>query len=688
MKKTAAPPISPLSDAQFRNLFESLAGLYLILDPAFTIVAVSDTYLVATMTRREEIVGRGIFDVFPDNPNDPKADGTRNLTASLQRVLKYATADAMPIQKYDIRQPTGEFEERYWKPVNSPILGANGKVIYIIHCVEDVTKIVLLDRQSQQQIMENEALRTQSKQIESNAYAQVQASENRLKNLVNTILDTIVDGVITINEQGNIKSYNKACARLFGYTPEEVLEKNINILMPEPYRREHDGYLHNYRKSRIPKIIGIGREVSGQRKDGTTFPMELAVGETTQGGDHAFVGIIRDVTERHEAEKAREQLRQAQKMEALGQLTGGIAHDFNNLLAIVLGNLDFMTEKTKEDDPLRAFINPSIEAAEHGAELTKQLLAFGRKQTLQPKIISINELLNYFILLVRHTLGERIEIILSPSEGLWNVNVDPTLLQNALLNLAVNARDAMPAGGKMIFETKNVTIDREYLSHTPEILSGDYVMIAVSDTGEGMSQEIMDKAFDPFFTTKAIGKGSGLGLSMVYGFVKQSAGHIKLYSEIGHGTAVKIYLPKAEGEAQIPANKSTGEAGPVEKNASIVLVVEDNKNVLKLTSGMVESLGYKVITATSGDAAIEILERREDIDLLLTDVMLPGMLNGPELAKLAVKLHPNLKVIFNSGYAEHAIHESGILENGVHLISKPFRKQQLAAIIKEVLKLP
>lgn len=369
------------------------------------------------------------------------------------------------------------------------------------------------------------------------------------------------------------------------------------------------------------------------------------------------------------------------------RLTGGIAHDFNNLLAVVLGNLDFLMERTTEKDPLRNFIKPSIEAAEHGAELTKQLLAFGRKQTLQPKIISINELLQYFSALVRHTLGERIQTVLSTAEDLWNVSVDPSLLQNALLNLSVNARDAMPNGGKLIFETRNVVIDHEYIANSPEVAPGEYVMVAVSDTGEGMTQETIEKAFDPFFTTKPVGKGSGLGLSMVYGFVKQSAGHIRLYSEIGHGSVVKIYLPKAEGERYLSKEK-TGMELTQQARTHLILVVEDNENVLKFTSSMVESLGYNVITAETGDAAIHILKQRSDIDLLLTDVMLAGALNGPELAKLAGTIRPGLKVIFNSGYAEHAIHESGILEQGVHLLTKPFRKQQLAGILKDVLKHP
>ena len=517
------------------------------------------------------------------------------------------------------------------------------------------------------------------------AEQRLQESEKRLSSLVNTVLDTIVDGVITINAKGQIQSYNKACFELFGYTAEEVIGQNIRMLMPLPYRREHDSYLENYEKTGKAKIIGIGREVSGQRKDGSVFPMELAVGQTNQNVEHAYVGIIRDISERREAEKAREQLRQSQKMEALGQLTSGIAHDFNNLLAVILGNLDFLKEKTEENSPLQDHITPAIEATEHGAVLTRQLLAFGRKQSLQPKSISLNDLLTHFSQLVQRTLNERIEIILRLDTEAGNVHVDPSMLENALLNLAINARDAMPDGGKLIFETKNIYLNRDYADSNIDVVAGDYVMIKVSDTGSGMTKEVLEKAFEPFFTTKGTGLGTGLGLSMVYGFVKQSSGHIKLSSEATQGTSVKIYLPKVEGTITPDTGKEHVRILSRDPKQKTVLVVEDNKNVLKLTSSIVENLGYTVISTTTGDDAYKILEARDDISLLLTDVMLPGKINGPELAKLAVEKYPAIKIVFNSGYTENTILHNGMLDHGAVLISKPFRIQQLASTLLELL---
>lgn len=512
----------------------------------------------------------------------------------------------------------------------------------------------------------------------------IQASEQKLRSLVDTVLDTIVDGVITIDERGRIQSYNKACVRLFGYSAEEVHGQNVRMLMPEPYRAEHDGYLKNYQSSKVAKIIGIGREVSGQHKDGSVFPMELAVGATNQGGNHAFVGIIRDITERVDAEKQREQLRQAQKMEAIGQLTGGVAHDFNNLLAIITGNLDFMAEQLAASDPLHGYIKPAIDAAMHGSELTKQLLAFSRRQALQPRVMSANALVESFSNLVKRTLGERIELVISLAPNAGNIFADQTQLETALLNLSVNARHAMPNGGKLIYETRNTYLDQSYADMNEDVEPGEYVLIAISDTGTGMTPEVIAKAFDPFFTTKELGKGSGLGLSMVYGFVKQSAGHIKLYSEVGHGTSVRIYLPRVEKSAYERKLTVETEEEP-QKKSKLILIVEDNPDVLALTSAMTESLGYDIITAENGDDALRQLEQNTDIDLLLTDVMLPGSLNGPVLAKRALAMYPNIKVLFNSGYAEQAIIESGLLDKHMHMLSKPFRKPQLAHKLNELL---
>lgn len=496
---------------------------------------------------------------------------------------------------------------------------------------------------------------------------------SKLENLLNTILNTIADGIVIFDRSGAIHHYDRNCERLFGFALPEIKGRNIRQLIPSYFIGD-------------PPYDPV-RTVFVDRKEGSKFPIELTIGKTGDGQELLYVAVIKDVTEKVEAEKAKEQLRHIQKMESLGQLTGGIAHDFNNLLAVILGNLDFLSEKINDNSLYEDFIQPSMEAAEHGAELTQQLLAFGRKQTLQPRTIILSDLLSDFQRLVRRTLSEKIAVFVVIEPDSWNVKVDPGQLQNALLNLAVNARDAMPVGGKLVIETRNVILDDEYVQDNTDVAAGEYVMIAVSDTGVGMSTETAEKAFEPFFTTKDVGKGSGLGLSMVYGFVKQSAGHVKLYSEQGYGTSVKIYLPRAKDAEAMQSKKTYDGNLNASQNMKIVLIVEDNKNVLKLTSAMVESLGYNVLRAESGEAALKILSLRSDILLLLTDIMLPGVLNGPALARRAVTLHPDLKVLYNSGYAEHAILQRGLLEDGMVLLSKPFRKQDLAEKINMVLGL-
>ena len=314
------------------------------------------------------------------------------------------------------------------------------------------------------------------------------------------------------------------------------------MLMPEPYQSEHDGYLANYRNTGERKIIGIGREVTGRRKDGTTFPMDLSVGECSIGGQPSFVGVVRDLTDRKKAEAL---LVQAQKMEAVGQLSGGIAHDFNNLLTVILGNAEVLADSLKARPDLEAMINSVMLAAERGGELTQRLLAFSRRQTLQPTNIDCSRLVQRMQQLLRRTLRENVAIRIEVEDGLWSAFADPGQLESAILNLSLNAQDAMPNGGSLTIATENMALDSSYQTLNPEVPPGRYVMIAVTDTGTGMPPEVKARVFEPFFTTKEVGKGSGLGLSMVYGFVKQSNGHVSIYSETGLGTTIRLYLPAA-----------------------------------------------------------------------------------------------------------------------------------------------
>ncbi|MEI7607037.1 MAG: response regulator [Rhodospirillaceae bacterium] len=385
---------------------------------------------------------------------------------------------------------------------------------------------------------------------------------------------------------------------------------------------------------------------------------------------------------RREHEEMEHTLRQAQKMEAIGHLTGGIAHDFNNLLQVVLANLDLVLEKTRGDGALAGYLQNALAGAEQGARLTSQLLAFARRQPLKPEPLRLELLVGEMAGMLRRTLGADIAIETVAGGGLWTAMVDSNQLRNALLNLAINARDAMPGGGKLTIELNNSALDGTYAASHPEVAPGQYVMLAVTDTGHGMKAEVLERVFEPFFTTKAEGSGTGLGLAMVYGFVKQSGGHLKIYSEPGHGTTVKLYLPRTQqAEAARRQEEERAERGAGET----VLVAEDDETVRASVVTQLAELGYRVQAAASGEAALAILSRGEPVDLLFTDVVMPGALNGRALAERARAIVPGLPVLYTSGYTENAIIHHGRLDEGVTLLSKPYRLSQLARAVRSVL---
>lgn len=393
-----------------------------------------------------------------------------------------------------------------------------------------------------------------------------------------------------------------------------------------------------------------------------------------------MVGSMTDVTDSVQMD---ERLRHAQKLEAVGQLTGGVAHDFNNLLTVILGNAELLTEQLTDQQQLRILAEMTATAAERGAELTNRLLAFSRRQPLDPRNVNVNKLLQNMDSLLRRTLQENIDIETDYAGGLWLSEVDPGQLEGALLNLAINARDAMPDGGKLTIETGNTLLDEAYADGHDEVKPGQYVMVSVSDTGTGMSSDIVNQAFEPFFTTKQIGKGSGLGLSMVFGFAKQSGGHVKIYSEIGDGSTIKLYLLRAESTGN---SVYDGHLAPqTDGGSENILLVEDDPLVRDHVTSQLKALGYQIHTAGNADEAHGILKLMSNIDLLFTDIVMPGTMNGRQLADLARQLRPGIKVLLTSGYTENAIVHHGRLDRGVHLLNKPYRRQELAAKVREVL---
>jgi PAS domain S-box-containing protein len=501
--------------------------------------------------------------------------------------------------------------------------------------------------------------------------AQRQATEQRFRR----VFDLVQEG-IWIHVDGKVQFANPAAARLFGAkSPEDLIGMPVfNIIHPDDRERAIER-TRNLKEKLQPlpltemRILGL---------DGKTRIGELQAAPFIQDGVLHVISSGRDVTAQRDAES---RLHQAQKMDAVGQLTGGVAHDFNNLLTVIIGALDLDPQHIPA--AMRPALEQALRAAERGAALTHRLLAFSRQQMLVTRSVDFNRLIGDMDELLRRTLGEHVEIDLKLAANLWPALADSGQVENSLLNLAINARDAMPEGGKLTIETSNVHLDEDYASSNAEVTSGDYVMMAVTDTGTGMPPDVLAHVFEPFFTTKEIGKGTGLGLSMIYGFAKQSGGHAKIYSEIGHGTTVRLYLPRLTNESR--RSDSAAATPPHKGGGETILVVEDNPDVRRLVLRQLRDLGYEVIEAANGPQALTILDKGAAIDLLFTDVVMPGGMTGRQLAEAAKTRRPNLKTLFTSGYTEDSILRLGKLDPGVRLLSKPYRKHELATRIREVL---
>ena len=796
----AAVQTTPLLD--FQHLFEALPGAHLVVaaDPEHVVVAVSDGYLRATMTRREDVIGQEVFDVFPDNPAVRSADGVNNLRASLVHVAATGRVDRMALQRYDIRRPDGAFEERWWQPVNAPLPGPSGKVAHILHTVEDATAAVRERRDAA------DALR---------------AEQDRSRG----ILESMAEGFILLDHAFSVTEVNAEGLRIDGRPREEIVGCHLLEAWPEAehfpiwpaYRRamaervpvalecryasdrrdfwldvraypvpEGGGLAVFYRdvtarkraeaalrdsEGRLRPLVSASsdalyrmnadwtgmRQLSGggflsdtgrlnrawleeyiypddqarvlaaiqeamrtrgvfelehrvRRADGTLgWTLSRAVPLLDpDGGIREWFGAASDVTARKEAEaalrhanealearvaertaelsQAADALRQSQKMEAVGQLTGGLAHDFNNLLAGIMGSLELLQARVAQGriGDLDRYLAAAQGAAKRAAALTHRLLAFTRRQTLDPKPTDVNRLASGMEELIRRTVGPQVAVEIVGAAGLWVTLVDPNQLENALLNLCINARDAMPDGGRLTVETANRWLD-ERTARQRDLPPGQYVSLCVSDTGTGMTPEVVQRAFDPFFTTKPIGMGTGLGLSMIYGFVQQSGGQARIYSEVGQGAMVCLYLPRHHGAAASENAEAELAGAPRAEQGETVLVVDDEPTVRMLVTEVLEDLGYTAIEAADGPTGLKVLRSDARIDLLVTDVGLPGGMNGRQVADAGRAVRPELKVLFITGYAENAVLSHGHLDPGMHVLTKPFAMEALASRIKELI---
>ena len=926
----AARAEAEAAKAHFRSLFESAPGMYLVVTPAdYAIVAVSEAYLQATMTRREEIIGRCLFDIFPDDPSDPQAVGTTNLRTSLERVKQWRRADGMAVLRYPIPHPEGGFEERFWNPFNSPVFGPDGTLAYIIHRVEDVTAYVRYRQQAGEGQAVGQTLEP-IQQMEADIVQRahdLQALNEKLRRREERLRRTFAaaaTGIVAADLQGGFLEVNQAFCRMMGYTEAELLQTDyLSITHPADRAVSRDriqallrGDLESFvlekrfitqdqqvvwgrvsvaaQRNDIGQIINtvaVIEDITQQRQmaqqlqenqalvriaerlgrlggwaidlaqgnqvhwseemfnllewptdqaasleigleryppeyrqtieaaladcaeTGTPFDLEVEIltfqnrhlwvrvrgeAEYNAAGEVVrIIGAFQDISAQKQAESAlerfasrlrttlesmtdafyllddqwrfaylnreaervlqckadavmgqvvweafpgsrdselfpryhqavakgisqhfefyyapldewfevnaypsaeglavyfrvisdrialEEQLRQSQRLESIGQLTGGIAHDFNNLLTVMLGNAELLTELLEPTSPLHPLAEMIGSAAQRGAELTQRLLAFARRQALNPKAVDVNALILGMEGLLKRTLGEHIDIELVLRADVWPALVDSAQLESALLNICINSRDAMASGGTLTLETSCIRVDTDDAQNPSALVPGQYVMITVSDIGTGIAPDHLSRVFEPFFTTKAIGQGTGLGLSMVYGFIKQSNGQIKIYSELGEGTTIRMYLPRYVG--------GHGESSDVDRTmdsvegAERVLLVEDDGLVRQYAQRQLESLGYQVVVAENGSVALDIIRQRPDIDLLFTDVVMPGAMSGRALADAALRLRPELKVLYTSGYSESAIVHHGRLDPGVHLLSKPYRRAELAQKLRQVL---
>ena len=493
------------------------------------------------------------------------------------------------------------------------------------------------------------------------------------------------------NSNGLIATWNPGAERIKGYRAGEIIGSHFSCF-----------YTAEDQKAGVPaKVLETARregryeaEAWRVRKDGSRLFASVVIDpiRSDDGEVIGFAKVTRDITEKHEVQtalkEAQEQLAASQKMEAVGQLSGGIAHDFNNLMMIVLGNLEAIKRNTSDlaitHPNLERNLNNAMRGAQRAASLTSRLLAFSRRQPLDPKPLDVNKFLTGSAEFLQRSLGELVDIEVVGAAGLWHIEVDTNQLETALVNVAVNARDAMPNGGRLTIEAANTYLDAAYCQSIPELSPGQFVAICITDTGEGMDTDVASRAFEPFFTTKEVGHGTGLGLSQVYGFVKQSGGHTKIYSEVGHGTTVKLYFPRFKGESsedeiEAPEILAQGDQGET------ILLVEDDKDVRTYLTGALRGLRYRVLSAANAKIALKLLaEEQLRIDILLTDIVMPGM-NGRELGQKALQMRPRLKVLYMTGYARNAVVHDGRLDRDVDLLQKPISTQVLATRLRDAL---
>jgi PAS domain S-box-containing protein len=524
------------------------------------------------------------------------------------------------------------------------------------------------------------------------------AAEDKFRGL----LEAGPDAIIGVDADGRIVMANVQAERTFGYERSQLVGHMVEMLVPEPDRAEHPTHRESYADDLETRPMGAGRQLTARRRDGSVFPADITL-SAFDTEDGVIVSVsVRDVTDRIEAQAEQERLRleaekeryekqliRSQRLESLGQLAGGVAHDFNNLLGVILNYAAFVAKEIERPpdgvprlDRIRDDVGQIGRAAERGAELTHQLLSFGRREVVRPVVLDLNDTVDDVEELLRRTIGEHVHLDTKLSDGVWPVIADPGQMDQVLVNLAINARDAMPSGGTLTIETSNIDVDEAYAAGRPDLNPGRFVRLRISDTGTGMTPEVMERAFEPFFTTKPKGEGSGLGLATVYGIISQAGGYAQIYSEQGLGTTISALLP-ATDEPVLQRPVAAEEV--VERAGETVLLVEDDPGMRDVSRRILEDAGYGVLVAAEGNEAIQIAaDESLHIDVLLTDVVMPNML-GKEVAERIRAARPDIAVLFMSGYAQPVLTSRGTLDAGVELVEKPFTETILLRQLREVL---
>ncbi|ATB48188.1 response regulator [Corallococcus macrosporus] len=707
----------------FKTLFDASPNPYMLLDRELRYVAANAAYLRVTASRLDELLGRNIFEAFPNDPGDPNNANALQLRDSFLRVLATRAPDTLALIPYRVPMQTDAgviTAFRYWSATHIPLFNAAGEVTYILQHTVDVTELQRLKQAAQPVTGTDGADAALSSQLEAGVFQRAQQVQAENLNLdaerrhLRRLFEQAPGFMCFLRGREHVfELANGAYMQLVGHR--DIVGKPIRHALPEV---DGQGYFELLDRvfTTGKAFVGYGLKVLLQRTPDDTLAesyvdlvyqpiiepsgaisgifvqghditeQKRAQDELRQYKDH-LEELVQERTralEESEAERRQTEaaLRQAQKMEAVGKLTGGVAHDFNNLLQVISGNLQLLMRDVGDNAQAQRRLTTAVGAVERGARLASQLLAFARRQPLNPTVINLGRLVRGMDELLRRALGEDVALETIIGGGLWNAFADPNQLENVILNLAINARDAMDGEGKLTVEAGNAMLDDHYAQLHPDVVPGQHVMLAISDTGCGMRPEVMERAFEPFFTTKPEGRGTGLGLSMVYGFVKQTGGHIKIYSEVGHGTTIKIYLPRSL-QAELPRAEVVPEQ--VEGGTETLLVVEDDAEVRATAVEMLTELGYRVLKASDGQSALAVVQSGIPIDLLFTDVVMPGPVRSPELARKAKALYPDLEVLFTSGYTENAIVHGGRLDPGVQLLSKPYRREDLARKIRQLL---